>query len=359
MSSERVVLVIGAGGSVADCMRRHPTKRPPLDRGFFGTSLRMHGAQLRPVTDYLREHYGVHLKEARHDSLEQVMAVLYTDIYGGSVEEEALKAFRILVKVFLVRLANTTNDVAMTSRSKLYRFIAGFLNRGVEPEDLTIITFNLDIQIEKALDAIGSTKGRQDQRVFLFPHCYRINAKRGVTGPAPQVPQFRESEERDGGVTLLKLHGSLNWYSAHRWRNPSMSAIFDPRRRIGIVRGKAIDSAMRLSKAAGGGTRYTFPIVIPPVVHKSAILHSELQPVWRLAEESLKAADRIVILGYSCPSTDWESANLIGRALTANKRSTEISVIDPNPGVLFRYVELGELDAVSYFASCDAYLKAE
>ena len=116
---------------------------------------------------------------------------------------------------------------------------------------------------------------------------------------------------------------------------------------------------MRLTQEAGKGTPFTFPIVIPPVVHKSGILHDELQPVWNLAEERLEAADKVIIFGYSCPTNDWESANLIGRALTANTNCREVSVIDPDPAVLLRYVQLGDLKAVSYFTSCEAYLGSD
>ena len=361
MGDEQIVLVVGAGGTVADAMNRPFRRRPPLDRGFFKNTIRTHGGQLKPVTDYLRNHYDVDATYEREDSLERVMAKLYTDVYGGILVDEAFEAFRVLIKVFLARLAATTNRIHMTKQCRLYRLIVGFLNRGTIPENLTIITFNQDIQIEKALDTIAGTAGRAGQLIFAFPGCYHINAKRGVTRvPDRRVPQFRPSRGRaKGGIAVLKLHGSLNWYSAHRWRNPSRIALFDPKRRIGITTRKNIGTAMRLGPRAGGGTPFTFPIVVPPVAQKSGIFHDELRPVWNLAEGRLKSADRIVIFGYSCPQNDWESANLISRALTKNTRCREVSVIDPDSSVLLRYVELGGLDAVSYFKSCDAYLASE
>ena len=115
---------------------------------------------------------------------------------------------------------------------------------------------------------------------------------------------------------------------------------------------------MRLTETVGKGTPFTFPIVVPPVVHKSGILHRELQPVWALAEERLKSADRVIIFGYSCPVTDWEAANLIGRSLTANDACRDIAIIDPAPKVLLRYVQLGALERVRYFKTCDSYLSS-
>jgi hypothetical protein len=65
-----------------------------------------------------------------------------------------------------------------------------------------------------------------------------------------------------------------------------------------------------------------------------------MQPLWSKAEVALKAAERIVVFGYSCPALDFESANLLMRALRQNQRLSEFHVIDPNPAVFKRYVDL-------------------
>jgi hypothetical protein len=127
-------------------------------------------------------HYGGNLRASELDSLERVIAVLYTDIFGEDLTVPAFSAFRQLVKVFLRRLAITTNDIPMTKGSRLYRIIAGVLNSGVEPEDLTIITFNHDLQIEKALDRLSGMRGRAGLEVFHFPNCYRMEFEQ-VTSP--------------------------------------------------------------------------------------------------------------------------------------------------------------------------------
>jgi hypothetical protein len=116
---------------------------------------------------------------------------------------------------------------------------------------------------------------------------------------------------------------------------------------------------MKLDLPDRSTLKFTFPIVVPPVVHKSGILHNDLKVVWRLAEERLGSADRVIIFGYSCPLNDWESANLVCRAIRRQRGRSEISVIDPDPRVLLRYVELGNLATVNYYASASAYLGAE
>ncbi len=77
---------------------------------------------------------------------------------------------------------------------------------------------------------------------------------------------------------------------------------------------------------------YTLPVIIPPVTHKSSVLHKALDPVWTLAETRLIEADDVVVFGYSCPPLDFESANLMTRAQRQRGEGSSLSVIDPNGG---------------------------
>jgi hypothetical protein len=288
------------------------------------------------------------------------MAILYTDLFGGGLELEAYAAFLTLIRVFVYRLATTTNDIRMTPRSLLYRLIVGFLNDGVPAANITIVTFNQDIQVEKALAAIQSAKQRAGQTILSFPQCYNLPKPASLTAPIdPAQPRFDIGPDNAEGITVLKLHGSLNWYSLHNSPTPTRGRLFDPTRKLGITRRKSIKTDMTLDVKPGARLKYTFPIVVPPVVHKSGILHQDLRPVWALAEERLQSANRVIIFGYSCPINDWESANLVCRALTGNRGLVEISVIDPDAAVLHRYVDLANLSNVSYYRYAAKYLRAE
>jgi len=362
MREDRVVIILGAGATLADGLRKPAKRQPPLDRGFFSNTISVpaYSAQLRPVVKYMSEHYGANLRAPEADSLERVMAVLYTDVFGGVLRQEAFVALRTLIRTFLLRLASTTNDIAMTSRCLLYRLIVGFLNQRIAADNITVITFNQDIQAEKALDEIRRKKTRTDQSIFAFPGCYNLPRRVNLTFPSdPRAARFEPREDGATGIALLKLHGSLNWYSLRNTKNPSRKSLFDPSRSIGITTRKSIETSMMVRVQPGVKKRFTFPIVVPPVVHKSGILPEDLRPVWALAEERLRSADRVVIFGYSCPANDWESANLVSRSLTKNHPLTEMAVIDPDPGVVLRYVRLANLSRVSYYSSAEAYLTAE
>jgi hypothetical protein len=102
--------------------------------------------------------------------------------------------------------------------------------------------------------------------------------------------------------------------------------------------------------------KFTFPVVIPPVIHKSGIIHPDLRPVWSLAEEKLRKATKVVVMGYSCPANDWESANLIARSLNSNSELKDFTLIDPEPRVVLRFVQLASPRELHYFSKCDDYL---
>src|SRR4029453_18489692 len=93
-------------------MARGEGKRPPLDQGFFRNTIGDYQNDLEPVTDYMSSHYGMDLLTPRSDSLERVMAAVYTDVFGGGLEREAFRAFMTLIKVFLLRLFFTTKTLS-------------------------------------------------------------------------------------------------------------------------------------------------------------------------------------------------------------------------------------------------------
>jgi hypothetical protein len=103
---------------------------------------------------------------------------------------------------------------------------------------------------------------------------------------------------------------------------------------------------------------YTLPVVVPPVTHKSAVLHDSMPPLWRQAEAALRAADELVIVGYSCPPLDFESSNQLRRSQAGRKTPANISVVDPAASVPERYISLLDAKCLHYYASPHAFLGA-
>ena len=354
----KTVLLLGAGASVADVAARPQKTRPPLDRSFFRIAAASAPNDWRAhnVREYMLTTYGLDIFDQAHDSLEGVMGRLYPDIFNDLVARDAQRAFRALLQLFTNRLAKTTNDIGPTKRRLLYRIVARLLAQGCDPCEITIITFNQDIQVEKTLELLAQT-GRWSSMadsIFSFPQMYGIapDTWERITGSGSQFPR------RNDGVDclrVLKLHGSLNWYSTHNSVEPSPAAMFNPTRRLSVTRRRVISPEMGLG---GKRRRYTLPVVVPPVSHKSAVLPKPLGPVWRLAEKRIADADDVVVFGYSCPPLDFESANLITRGHRARSAEATLSVIDPNGAVAMRYIDLLAPKRLSYYASAHDFLVA-
>ena len=356
----KIVLILGAG-----CTRSQgqgiSINRPPLDKNFFHESFKTDETTVKSIQEYFQKNYDFNIcaRNEGYDSLEYVMVKLFVDSYDVSMGGEADNHFLNLIKLFNRRLANTTNTIKLGRRSTLSRIITHFLRNEAKPENITCVTFNQDIQIEKTLDFIENHITYQKYGKLLnFPYCYLFDSPK-TTNPKSPTEIFERGDPNYQGVEILKLHGSLNWYSVHRSLNVRVNRLFRRNKKVRITTRKAIDPD--LMKYAGGKKRQDiFPVIIPPIVNKSAFFPSQISSLWSKASDRLIDATDVVIFGYSCPETDHESSNLIQRTFgKRQKRLNAFSIIDPNPGVFIRFRELTRQERVFYYSSVDSFLRAD
>jgi hypothetical protein len=357
----KVVLLLGAGATVSDVATRSKIARPPLDKEFFALS-RAAGRRtaVDTIAGYMQRTYAVNILNGSDDSLEQVMGQIYTDQLNPTLAADARPAFFALLRLFNERLATTTNNIAATQKRFLYRILSYYLSEGITPSDLTMVTFNQDLQAEKILHLLASkAKWRKcSAQLFNFPHCYELGVPTArVTSPAGgSVDEvFDEHTPDDERVRVLKLHGSLNWYSTHNSRTPSPRALFNQSRLLSITRRRAIYVDMTIS-GPSSRQRHTIPVVIPPVTHKTSVLHNEIQKVWTLAEARLTEAEHLVVFGYSCPALDFEATNMLRRSQLASSHVRTISLIDPDPATATRFINLLSPSKLSYYPYAEDFL---
>ena len=105
-------------------------------------------------------------------------------------------------------------------------------------------------------------------------------------------------------------------------------------------------------------TWYGFPLIVPPVPHKSASFHSQIESLWTKAADLLSDADELLVFGYSCPAQDQEAANLIRSTAGRNSDLDHVTIVDPNPAIATRFVELAGVSSCSWFRDAEEYLKA-
>ena len=244
----RTTIVVGAGATLSDAMSRPIKSQPPLDKGFFRGAKSAGASGLQGVQSYLRMHYSLEPTDPDEDSLEKVMAVLYSDLNNPAApQSQAAAAFRGLLRLLHQRLASTTNPLKPSPKSNLYRLIRWLLSRGTPTEDIVVVTFNQDLQIERTLWALQTTKALNKKAVLEFPHCYRLPSPTLTSPTSASIPVFPKSSKLSTGIEVLKLHGSLNWFSRHTSRNASPKSLLNPTRSIAITTRQKMSTELTLS----------------------------------------------------------------------------------------------------------------
>jgi hypothetical protein len=361
--TSKLVIVVGAGSTYSDAVTLPIEKRPPLDKFFFkNITDQKDRERVDKINQYMQENYGLNILDEENDAIENVMRFIYSDLFNLSLEEKAEEAFHEMLFLYNKRIAETTNNLGPPDRLNLYRILDFYLTQGYHPQNITFITYNHDLQIEKILEHLGKTSEYQHlEELDVFPSYYRINiGKDALTKPKASkkhVKLFNVNFKDGKTIQLLKLHGSLNWYSLHKDRivNPKKMANTD--REIHVTQRQEIDLTMKVSGQLGRGARFTLPIVVPPVIHKSEIFHEEIKALWKYAEDTLQDAHEILIFGYSCSPLDFESSNLFKRALRKNNNWKNFTVIDPSSDVLKRYVDLVKPNKVNYFPNAQQFFE--
>lgn len=344
------MLVLGAGAVRATATSQAPAGRqPPLDRDFFRIAASVPSAAVPRLRRFLRSVLGTY-DDILLKSLESTATYLYLKALEGATGSPEHLTFLQLLEMIERVLAATTNDLRLGPRSRLYRFYLRELNRVQDSNELCTITFNYDLTIERVLDEL---QARGHAGVFAYPGCYRLPGILRVY-PVQNGTPFVQADFRPIGTELLKLHGSLTWHSRHTSTRPTPRALFNAGRLLYVANEQQIVPNMSWQR---GRRLYLKPIIVPPMSGKRGVLHSCLEPLWRAAGERLRAADRVVILGYSCPPLDLEAHTLLAENMRSQP-DKELVLVDPDTALAGRFTRLCGASRIEVFSSLDAYLSA-
>jgi hypothetical protein len=160
----------------------------------------------------------------------------------------------------------------------------------------TIISFNYDLVAERAL------KDRAQRLGVSF---------------SPRLYSFADNGARFSHFpTLLKLHGSSNWRLVGDRRSEEIH--------VNTREWGELDQHPGYRGYRGTGTR--FPIFLP--FWDKRIEKGPWLALWRTAYQRLKQAQRVIVWGYSLPTTDIKAQQLF--RLSLGDRPFRLYVIDPS-----------------------------
>lgn len=324
-----VVFLVGAGATLAAALPSRPSRgrTPPLDRTFLELCRIARFDGRATIRRYMVENYGIEPFSGSY-RMEEVFNYLYSDVFTDPPPPGALDAYWLLMRMYASAIARTTNWIPSASRSG----ISGLLRRvwlADRPSKVTFITFNQDLLIEKALNAAAQTN-RYGSIPWDILRCYPMRF-RGFLHSANEVSL---SHRGDPSVSVLKLHGSLNWFYRARSAQDAKNSIRKPAPGLYCLTNQRVLSDLRYREK----TRllHLLPLVVPPIYEKGPQYRQLLRTIWRRAGEAIERADRLVVFGYSFPDADFAARSLLRRSFHRNSLAREVTVIDTSPAIAGR-----------------------
>lgn len=249
--------------------------------------------------DFLYPHFDPKMAPPSYSPFEEFLSLVtatedfpYFD--EGHWKSKRLSALELLTETLSAKSAEAEGD------ELLKEFVAN-----LEDQDV-IITFNWDNLIERA----------------LYSASRRINFL----------------DRNPNAVTVLKLHGSLNWSQI-----PDGSSLKHP------------DSAAYLSEKIIYTHDYTYydtwaslnlsPLIVPPIHTKHTLSKNFFKKIWHEAFAAIIEAEQVIFIGYSIPKEDLQARSLLStswitRTLVKGIACDNLTLIDPNPEVCGRYASV-------------------
>lgn len=313
MERDHIVFILGAGASV--------DAGAPLMNNFFDAARRVYlSGNLRESEKLAYEELfeGINRLQSVHSkasldlhNLEVVFnAFEFSRLIGenedgqGESTSDALK--RVIVSVLDRSMQFTHANTRMNSTEDYVNLVASAISRKTNNADISFITFNYDLGLDLALHNV---QGHLD---------YGFG-------------------DRLKDVVLLKLHGSMNWFTD---QNRSLTHVIDisdvikcwmktyqgpfPETRPFPIQPGLVEF---IPGHAGGEP---IPFIVPPTWNK-ADQYRSITKIWREAAARLSQATTIIVIGYSLPETDAFFRLLYALGSRGNRPISRFIVINPSP----------------------------
>ena len=207
---------------------------------------------------------------------------------------------------------------------------------------------------------------------------WTVDSGYGITPHSVFRDGWSGPENRPSSNKIIKLHGSVNWLTAHpvyegeelvlthalpaeslfvyehatrpfsthagRYMGgyaPLTYGYYPPN--LTDVPGRSAPDGYKILKLqprmpwmpeghAGNDGLASMPLIIPPVKDKSYQFFGTLfDALWHQANDALRECDEILVIGYSFPRTDLKSLDLFRGAFVRRRSLPRVTIIDPNP----------------------------
>jgi hypothetical protein len=211
--------------------------------------------------------------------------------------------------------------------------------------NIGVISLNYDTLLDEAFDFLYPSNAYIDYGVhFMNYDCYEnlhdeIGAFNWWVNPREPVRIFKDENPRS--IKLLKLHGSLNWKYCRSCRQVLLTP-WDAKidlNIMGFTRNVGDDERVEEFRCPVDNT--TFDTLILPPSHIKDLTHPVITGLRDEAARELRAAKKIVFVGYSLPDADVHLKALFRKSIAP---SADVVVIDPHADKAYqaRYLALSQ-----------------
>jgi hypothetical protein len=195
-----------------------------------------------------------------------------------------------------------------------------------------IISFNYDLLMDNALRI---SKKFSDSG-YLLP----FHKALGDNG-------WESLQNISSEVSLLKLHGSLNWLHCSYCN----SYLLTRSEKIGMWCSKPDRCPVCKESDI-----YLERIIVPPLLAKDYSVHP-LKYLWNRAINHVMSAREIVIIGYSFPPTDFGTEALLRVGLSNFLQNrVHFTIVNPDESIFTRFKETFKTPNVDYKKTLSEYL---
>jgi hypothetical protein len=346
----RVVVIVGAGATLAEAIPGNPPRdrRPPLDTTFFDLCRLAELSGRAPVRAYLVDNFGIDPFVGEH-RMEEVFNYLYSQAFSDHPTDECLEAYWGLIRMYSAAIARTTNPLTGTSRYGVGALIR-YLWRTRPACELTIITFNQDLVIEKALTSARSTRRYRDipwsiRSSYGLDFAQFLVDRRGASSLM--------SADHISSLPVLKMHGSLNWVYTVRSGQDPKNSIRHPTTQLRCLVNQRVHGDIQLN--VGTRSRDVLPVVVPPIYEKASRYGQVVGGVWSNADRAIRSAEELIVFGYSFPEADFAARSLLRSAFHGNNLVKSVTVIDVSFDIAARVATMLDVDSLHHFKSVPAF----
>jgi NAD-dependent SIR2 family protein deacetylase len=327
-----VLFVLGAGTSHPDGV---PLQRDILPQIMNGSVEEISESEIgKEVIEFVNENFDFDEK-SNYPRLEAVFGfldyfILQNESLSAKYSNEKLRK----IKEYLIKLLHFIVDYRTEKKSKYYRLFWESISK-FNP-NISIVTLNYDTLLEQAFDFLFEKFGYIDYAINFMNYEKNEKLKPFNFWIDPRKPLTVKTDAHPVAIKILKLHGSLNW----KYCNCCNQTLLTPwDRKIDLNKGKFLgytypDNIEYEYSCPIDGTDFQ-TLIMPPSYYKE-LTHNVILPLMAEAGKEIRAAKRIVVIGYSLSDADIHIKALFQKHISS---SQELIVINRKntPQIKLRY----------------------